>query len=280
MAEEAQIDEGAGEGETNTLLGGQAKVEGDPNAAAADAAAKAEEAHLLALDLAEKPEGIPDDYYDAEGKKLHIGKILKRLSDAQTALRNKAPKAPEKYEAKIPEDLKGKVELDLEGEGLKAFNELAKKHNLSQETYDAFLEVYLKEVAGQAPDPEAQKAEIETHKVTLAGPNYFKSEQGRDSALAALTTYLSAHLTKEQFAAVSAAAATPDGIMALNKLRVLNKETALPSAKDSTISDKEPTHEELVEMMKDERYIYGGTKFDPDYYDKVKAAFEKKYNTA
>ncbi|MGB0817409.1 MAG: capsid assembly protein [Candidatus Puniceispirillaceae bacterium] len=134
----------------------------------------------------EKPEGFPDDYWDAENGSVNAQalfdglkkqeKIAKDLRAKMGKGEHKAPEKAEDYKLDLPEELQELVPAD--DPAVAKARERALAHGMSQEQFQGFMgEIIgdLAEIAQEAAEnggmSEEQKAEYVKEEIAKIGPN-------------------------------------------------------------------------------------------------------------
>lgn len=161
-----------GGSEQNADAGGQE----NQNADGGDKTSKSlldnlEEGEGLTFDFSkgEKPEGFPDDYWNAEAKAPDAQKLfegLKKQEQRANDLRakmgkgeHKAPAKADEYKLDLPEELSSQI--NPEDTTLAEAQKLAHDAGLSQEAYQKFMGGMMEkfyDIAQQAQDPNSEEA--------------------------------------------------------------------------------------------------------------------------
>lgn len=119
----------------------------------------------------QRPDYIPEAYWDADAGEAKIKELVKSLTDTQTALRNRAdelkqelikelnegiPDEPGLYEVSMPE-LDGKqVQMDIEDPLFDEFKVWAHKSGINQDKFNDLLKFQARWLQSKVPNIEAE----------------------------------------------------------------------------------------------------------------------------
>lgn len=176
-----------------------------------------------------KPEGFPDDFWDAEKNTVKSDVLYEKykeeaarakgLRDKLAKGENKAPKTPEEYGFSVPEDIADRIKPDdpLLGEAAK----LAHKYGMSKEAFNGFMGEMVKTIAENSPanqelSPEQVK-EIRDAEMRKIGENGVQVARAVASWVQELESV--GTLDSEMSAAVKNAASNGHFVRALNAMR-------------------------------------------------------------
>ena len=214
--------------------------------------------------LDERPEYLPENFYDPEKKHVRVGSLLKALNDTQTQLRARpepAP-APEKYEAKIGEELKkrieGKITLDHESPIFKEASELAKKHKMSQEAFSDFLEFQAKQEMARLIDTGEEKKDLEGQ-----WGDGFQSKV--DGVTLFVKKYVKEGTPLYDFA--TAVSSTSMGMQFIDAMRGASAEKDIPA--DAKKPSSALTFAQIQERKRDPRYNVELASFDKKFWEET-----------
>lgn len=207
-----------------------------------------------------RPDGVPDNYWDAEKGGLKVGAVLKRAGDLQRKVTElTTPKAPaEAYAFNPPAHLKDHVTGDEPLFG--RMGEWAKKHDLPQAAIDELVGVYYGDLPTLDGLAEGLKGEHGDHAKAVIEANAKWLGTVKDAGIRdALDTLV----------------LTPDGHRALKWLREgLNGGRAIEDRNGAGAGDKTPTYEDILAMKRDPRYWRDN---DPAYIRQVKELLAKAF---
>lgn len=203
-----------------------------------------------ALDFSKgKPEGFPDDFWDAEKNAPKVQDLYSKYQEAEQrakGLRDKlakgaqnAPKDPKEYEVKLSDEVAKVIKSD--DPMIEEARKVAHKYGLSKETFNGFMAEmaeFVAKAAGQQPaqDPEALKAEAEAYKseqlakLGETGPQIVRAVAAWGSELAA-----QGYFTEADHKAFKDMAYSAESVRVLNLLRSMvggGKEVPMAPASD------------------------------------------------
>jgi len=214
--------------------------------------------------LDERPEYLPENFYDPEKKHVRVGSMLKSLIDTQTQLRARPDPAapPEKYEANISEELSklidGKISMDAESPIFKEASELAKKHKMSQEAFSDFLEFQAKQEMSRLIDTAEEKKDLETQ-----WGDGFQSKV--DGVTLFVKKYVKEGTALYDFA--TAVSSTSMGMQFIDALRGASAEKDIPPEAKKPSSTV--TFAQIQERKRDPRYNVESATFDKNFWEET-----------
>lgn len=180
-----------------------------------------------------KPEGFPDDFWDAEKNAPKVTDLYAKYQEAEQrakGLRDKlakgsqnAPKDPKEYEVKLSDEVAKVIKTD--DPMFEEARKVAHKHGLSKEAFNGFMAEMAEFVAKsagqqQAADPEAAKAEAEAYKAEQlaklgeTGPQIVRAIAAWGNELAA-----QGYFTEADHKAFKDMAYSAESVRVLNMLR-------------------------------------------------------------
>lgn len=181
------------------------------DAAGADKAAKKTDSLLNAADKKTDIKTKADEVVLLAGKFKTAQEMEQGYKELTKKLVESGKIAPDKYELELPDGL---ALADPENDPmLKSFNDVAKKHNLSNEAYNELIALKLASDAEAMPNYEAELEKL--------------GDKGLET-LKSLSNFLSANLSKEEYAVAERLCATADGIKVMDKLRSLSVNSKVP----------------------------------------------------
>lgn len=209
-----------------------------------------------------KPEGFPDDFWDAEKKAPAVDKLFNSYQQEKRraeGLRVKLSKG--EYEGKAPEDIKEYVlELDdslkaivPEGDPLmQAAKEAAKAAGLPKDAFSKFMTPVISKLAefkaqAETPLSDDEIAEIRKAEISKLGPTGDRIVSAVGSFIAQMEA--NGTLSKDEAAAARAMATTADAVRVLNKFRSMS---GMPDQVpvDMPVGDHSSLEEIKVKMAK------------------------------
>lgn len=257
---------------------------------AEDDAEKKAEGEEEAAPLGDRPEDIPEQFWDKEKKAVKaeaMGKSYKDLRNELNKLKQegkKDPKALEKpeefledYEApKTFKDEKGTDQdlyrignIEKNDPALKVFAEAAAKAKLTKEQFNIIVPEFLGGIHEFLPEPFDRDAEIENlGGDDLAGP-LIKINQGWLTHL-----HKNGVFNEDQFKYSLIFGETAIGVEVLNAIRVNSGEKPIPTG--ASVNTGIKTADELQAMMEDPRYGKE-TAEGKAYQEEVDAEFKKTH---
>lgn len=152
-----------------------------------------------------------DDKVDLlAGKYKTQEELVAGYNELTKKLREQGKLAPEKYEIKLSEGFS----VEKDDPMVAKFSEIAKKHNLSNDAYNAIIEFKLAYDAENMPDYEAEKKAL--------GPK-------ADELLNGVSSFFRSKLNADDFAFATTIATTARGVKWLDNVRKLLGSTKLPA---------------------------------------------------
>lgn len=195
------------------------------------------------IDWGEKPEWMPDQFWDAEnGPDLEsMAKSYQELRAKMSSGKHKAPKDG-KYDVASLKD-HGVADDDPL---LNQFSEFAIENGLSQDQFDQITQMYMSQMSEMMDQIETNKEQ----EIAKLGPR-------ADKVINSLNTWLgkmssSGTLAPEEVDAITRAASNADFIKALNKIRASYGEQTIPDV--SVQEGTSTTKADLDAMVGDPRY--------------------------
>lgn len=208
----------------------------------ADIKTKADEVVLLAGKF-KNAEELETGYKELTKKLTESGKI-----------------APDKYELALPEGL---ALADADNDPLlKSFDEVAKKHNLTNAAFNDLIALKLKADLESAPNYEAE--------VEKLGPKGMETLKG-------LSSFLSANLSKEEYIIAERMCATAEGVKVLDKLRGLTVNSTVPGAMGGDNSGKPSKEAAEEKLAKANKALAAGLPEGPRLRKEAEAMFAEIY---
>ena len=217
-----------------------------------------------------RPDTVPEQFWDAEKGELKADALIKSWNDTRQELKaakagGSAPEKADDYKFESPEGIARPIKDD--DPALRLFKTIAHTAGLSQEQFNAIGSEFVKGLGDMLPELPS----IEDEKKIL-GDNadaVANAVLGWGEGLVKRGTW-----SKDEFEEIIIMGSTGTGLKALNKLRELTGETAIPVPPPGEGGDA-PSEEELYAMVNDPKYAS-----DAAYRKKVDAAFQKHYGTA
>lgn len=234
----------------------------------------------------ERPEGLPDELWNAEAKDINKAALLeayqkeqKRVLDLRKTISKGIPKAPEKvedYKLELEEDVKA---FAPEGDpAVKVFTDVAHKHGLSQEQYKGVMNDYLKglKAAGLAEPKTVETPEQKESREAAEVKDFLAQEEKKlgDDGVRTLNEissivsdgFKNGSLNKDDLEAFKNAAFDANGVRFLKKFMTVAAK--LPSnghhiPNNHALNEGLMTREELDAMGLDPRM-----KTDPSFREK------------
>lgn len=220
---------------------------------------------------AERPEFIPEKFWDAEKGEPRLESMAKAYGDLEKKLGSKG-KAPDEYKVEISDDLKSIFhEENADKDPMLAwFKDYAKANNFTQEQFNEALEgfgksatEFLKESAISPPDPKEELGKL--------GKNGQAIVDNQVEFLSGL--FKRGELNEDQMQEILILTETAAGVKALQAIRShYGEKQNIPMNLNPGGGIK--SADELRAMQADKKY---GT--DPEYTKMVDAEYEKKYGT-
>lgn len=246
-------------GEATMDAGGEAATAENGTAVAGDGGAGEENGWDGFLSVDDRPEGVPDNYWDAERGGVKVGAALKRAGDLQRKITElTTPKAPaDEYAFNPPEHLVGHVEGDTPL--AKRTFDWAKKYDLPQVAVDELTAAFYADLPTVDGLTQALAGEHGDHAAAVIGANdkWLKTlpDDGIRDAMDTLML-------------------TPDGHRALKYIREhLNGGRAIDD-RAAPATEPEVTYEDILALKSKPEYWRD---HDPAIMKQVKAGLEKLF---
>lgn len=228
-----------------------------------------------ALKFDQRPDWLPEPFFDPEKKTLRPDAVVKAWKDTRAELdrvkgaNGKRPETAEAYAFERPKDLPAHVLPDpAKDAGLKLLREVAFETGLTQEQFTKFSTEFFTRAGKIMPAPLDPKAEI-----AKLGDN---GEKVADTVITWAEGLGKAGLLSEaEVDAIVEVGQTATGIRALNKLREHMGGQAIPVK--SAEGEALPSKDELYKLVADDRYTGKGGKGDPAFRAKVSEQFKKVF---
>lgn len=209
----------------------------------------------------EKPEGLPDAFWDAETKTINFEKLIEDYNylaarDENLVETNKRniPESYEKYEIEIPE------ELERDDEVLKRFHQCGFSNDQAQLVYNLANERVVPALKDLASNFESKKQQEK-----LVG--YFGSQERFNQVSRQISSWAKKNVRNEVYDAL---ATTAEGVIALYKMMSSNE----PMINKEPSAVEELNEASLKKMMQDPRYWRD---HDRAYVEKITKGFEQLY---
>lgn len=242
------------------------RVRGNIDKATAEALAAARKAE------GERPDWLPEQFWDPETKTTRRDALVKSWKDTSTELKKLkgdppkgVPAKAEEYAYQRPGDLPAHIAADPDSEDVKVLRECAFECGLSQEQFAKFTTGYFQKAAalvGAPPDAKAELAKLGPNGEKVADTVY-----GWGKGLVAQGV-----LTEEEMNEIVIQGGTAVGLRALNKIRESMGGEQIPVTQ--TESSGLPSEQELYAMVASEKY-----QTDPAERARVDALFDKRFGT-
>ena len=237
-----------------------------PNPDAVEAAEDDEIDHREPGGDGEKPEWLPDRFWDSDSGEADYEGLAKSQNALYKMMRNGKHKVPEggEYDLRFVNE-----RIAEDDELLGKFKEVAADRGLSQDDFEKIVGLVMETMPEDVGEPE-QKFDREAEFAKL-GPNGENIVNGVVKWAEGLVN--NGAWTAEDFAEFKFMGGTAAGIRALNRLRQYYGEKTIPV--DATPdTEAMPTEEELQAMVADPQY-----KKDPSFRRKVADQFVRKYGS-
>lgn len=220
----------------------------------------------------ERPEWLPEAFYDAKGKAPKLEPLAKAWKDTRAELDRlkgaggKIPAKPEEYTLERPANLPAHILKDPANDAdLKVLREVAHAAGMPQAMFEKFATGFFTK-AGEMIAPPIDPVE-EIKKLGENGP------QVADTVFAWLDGKVAdGTLSKDELAEVVATGSTATGMRALNKLREASGGAPIPLG--TPVGANSYTQEELYAMVGTEKY-----QKDPAERARVDKLFEQHFGT-
>lgn len=216
--------------------------------------------------VSDRPEYVPDKFWDAEKGEMRVEDVFKSYSELEKKLTEagKQNQAPEEYEVKVPEKYADTLEIPEDDAMMNAYKSFAKDRGFTQKQFDDNLEFFVDFMNSKAV--EEQEAELEE-----LGGKEKATEQIKKVRL-----FLKSRLSPESYNTLVATSTTAAQIKALDELRKLaSVQSAPPDDPASDVSDN-LTEQDLRALMKKPEY-HDPSKRDHNLVKKVEDGFKKLY---
>lgn len=225
---------------------------------------------------ATKPDGLPDDLWDAEKAAPRVDALVPKFLElskfqTETAERlSKRPEAADKYEAKLPKDfeLPAGVEFafDADSELLKTAREFAFASGMDQAGFEGLVGQYVDEMLGRSAS-QVQKAEEATRaEMAKLGAN-------AQPRIDAVNAWIDANFAGDEAAALKGGATSAAAVTAIEKLI---EKAGGPKAAITADGGRGAAlgEAELISMQNDPRYWRDK---DPAFIAKVTEGWKRLY---
>jgi hypothetical protein len=222
--------------------------------------AEAETPHLVqdaepeAAEPAERPEHIPEQFWDPEKGQTDVDKMANAYRELRKKMDSGKHKVPDKYDFSEVEALQS---IDAEDPVLVDFLALAKDQGLDQGQFESMTKFYLEAQGEIAEKLETSRVE----EMSKLGRNADGIIKSMDAWL--MKFHSSKVLNDNELQAIAGASSNAAFISAMNKIRKSYNEPDIPSA--ATQAEVAPASmADVEEMMRDPKY---GS--DPAFTQKV-----------
>ena len=214
--------------------------------------------------IAEKPEHVPDKFWDKDKGLLREEDVFKSLSELEKKFSQGKHKSPEKFDDKILVDAGYEKDDEIVG----AYTEWAKENGISQKAYDDLAEKIIG-MAGEKEQNEKVNSEREMEKL---GPNGKEIVKQNIEWLDSMER--KGVISKEQAQAISDLGSTAIGNTTVQALRSMTGDLRpIPKAVVNEASESEEEfNSRMQEAMSDTRY---GN--DASYTRKIELEFERRH---
>ena len=291
--------DGDGRGKTGLLADAGKKGDGDggdgsdgddggKGAASGDGGEGETKVELLSLE--ERPDWLPENFYDKDNKGVHLHSLVKSHNDLRTKVAdfNKGkPKAPEKA-TDYTFEFDGAGIRDNDGNDIlapdtgkpytvekndpivQAFAQAAHKKGISQEDFqDIASDVYRAMIMHSHENYDFYNQAAEEKKLGEGGKAL---AEGIHTWLGALQSR--GTISQAEFNEAMELGKYANGIRFLNKMRTLTGEMPIPTTGEGFVEGEELSDEELHALVGTEKY-----RNDPKEQERVRALFVKRYGT-
>lgn len=208
----------------------------------------------------ERPENIPEKFWDADKKELRTDDVLKSYSELEKRF-GAFTGAPDEYAVGVSEELKEQgVELDSDDPMMEEAQKFAKEAGMSQEGFNGMINLYaVNQLAMAKAEQEAMTADIAS-----LGDN-------ADRRLNNMNQWASKNLPDDLMEGFKDAAVSSDAVRAMEQLISMTR--AAPVDATNAVATPSITQEEVSQMQfaKDE---FGNRKIGSD--PAFRAEYEKK----
>lgn len=228
-----------------------------------------EDADAVAEMVAERPDNVPEKFWDNESNSVRTDAVLESYSQLESRF-GAFTGAPDNYEFKLSESLvENGVELDSESELISRFTEMAKEANMSQDMANNLVNMFVENQFASSQVSEEQEDARVAEEMKLLGDN---AQQRVDN----ISRWAEANLDEQTRAGLEEATTTAAGVAAVEKLIAMTRNA--PLANDDTTDTEMVSDKELQEMQfkRDEN----GNRLmqtDPEYRKKVEDLYKRKY---
>jgi len=223
-----------------------------------------------------KPEYIQDKFWDADNNKVNLenlaasynsleSKLGSRTEDLTKQIRTdieseKLRNVPEDYKLSIPElDSSIDIKIDKDMPIVQWWDKTAKDAGLSQEQYDEGVKAFIDNAVANLPNTELERQKL--------------GDAGKERVEAA-SMWSKKHLSPEGYSAISALAATAEGVQVVEEIMKLTKDSNMPTS--NTQVDAQATQDDLKAMLNDPRY-WDSARRDSSYVKRVTELYEKAF---
>lgn len=291
-------DDGGDRGKTGLLAGAGKKGDGDGGGDAGDGDDKGTASgdgekgkttiNLLSMD--ERPEWLPENYYDKENKGVHLQSLVKAERDLRTkvAESNKGkPKSPDKaadytfvFDGSTVKDDKGTVILAPGGKPhtvaaddpiVRAFAEAAHTEGLTQSQFQNIADKVQRQLILYTNEKyEFYDESVELERLGEGGKPLMEGIHTWLGGLQARGT-----ISQAEFNEAMELGKFASGIRFLNKMRTLTGEQAIPLGNEHLLESDQLSDEALHTLVGTELYDK-----DPAEQERVRGLFVKRYGTA
>jgi hypothetical protein len=218
-------------------------------------------------DAIERPENVPEKFWDNNTKSVRNDDVLKSYNELSGRF-GSFTGAPEAYEFSLNEQLAEKgVELDSENPLITKFTEMAKESNMSQDMANQLVNMF---VEGQYADSLAAEDAETTRISEEMGKLGDNAQQRVDN----ISNWAKANLSPEQVEGLGDATTTAAGVMAVEAL--IAKSRNAPMNNQDMAGANTVNMEELksLQFARDEN---GNRKMavDPEYRKMVQEKFSQ-----
>ena len=220
-------------------------------------------------DMIERPENVPEKFWDNESKSVRNDDVLKSYNELSGKF-GAFTGAPEAYEFSLNEQLtENGVNLDSDNPLIEKFTEMAKESNMSQDMANQLVNMFTEgQYADSLAAQEAEEARI-TEEMTKLGAN---AQQRVDN----ISNWARANLTPEQVEGLSEAATSAAGVQAIEALIAKSKNSPMQTSEVNAAGAVNITELNDLKFAKDEN---GNRKMatDPEYRKMVQQKFAEAY---
>jgi len=219
----------------------------------------------IVADAIERPEHIPEKFWDNESKSVRHDDVLKSYNELSSRF-GAFTGAPEAYEFTLSEQLaENGIELDLENPLISQFTEMAKESNMSADMANKLINMF---VEGQYADSlgadEAETARVSSEMEKL-GDNAVQRVSN-------ITNWAKANLTPEQVEGLQEATTTAAGVQAVEALIAKSRNAPMQNNNVSDAGSVSMQELQALQFAKDE---HGNRRMqtDPEYAKMVRQKF-------